>query len=139
MNLRSLQPHSTSIRHCRTIAMQRLIRAKSPRAGWGPPEVCLHPLHLPAPDIMLAEVQTVEVACIPPAGGALPAPSLHPLHRLFTSCTTPAPQQASCPALSAPHTSGDRIAQETNGKREGSRSKGCNQRTPESRQDEGAD
>ena len=56
-------------------------------------EVCLHPLHLPAPDIMLAEVQTVhETVQIaldslhPP-----PAPPAPPLHPPSTPCTAPAP------------------------------------------------
>ena len=47
-------------------------------------EVCLHLLHLPAPDIMLVAVQMVQTAC------TTPAPSAPPL--------------ALCPALSAPHT-----------------------------------
>ena len=51
-------------------------------------EVCLHLLHLPAPDVMLAEVQTVQVACTPPAP---PAPSLHHLHRSCTASAPPAP------------------------------------------------
>ena len=64
-------------------------------------EVCLHPLHLPAPDIMLVAVavQMVQAAC------TAPAPLAPPLHR---SCTAPAPStppQALYPALSAPHTS----------------------------------
>ena len=49
------------------------------------PEVCLHRLHLPAPDIMLAEVQMVQPLL------HLPAPPLHlpapPLHRPAPSCT----------------------------------------------------
>ena len=51
-------------------------------------EVCLHRLHLPAPDIMLAEVQMVQPPCT----------SLHrpctSLHRSYTPCTAPAPRQA---------------------------------------------
>ena len=44
----------------------------------------------------------MQVACTPPCSTCTsPAPSLHHLHRLCT----PAPQQASCPALFAPHTS----------------------------------
>ena len=48
-------------------------------------EVCLHLLHLPAPDIMLAEVQMVQVAC------TVPAPPAPPLHLSCTTCTAPAP------------------------------------------------
>ena len=50
-------------------------------------KVCLHPLalQLPAPDVMLAEVQTVHRPCASPAP---PAPPLHPLHRSCTSAST---------------------------------------------------
>ena len=67
-------------------------------------EVCLHPLDLPAPDIMLVAVQMVQAVC---TASAPPAP---PLYRSRTPCTDPtpsAPPQAlhHGPALSAPHTS----------------------------------
>ena len=48
-------------------------------------EVCLHLLHLPAPDIMLAEVQMMQVAC------TAPTPPAPPLHLSCTTCTAPAP------------------------------------------------
>ena len=70
-------------------------------------EVCLH---LPAPDIMLAEVQTVQVAWTTPA---LSAPPLHLLHHPCTSWSAstiiilhflhPTPQHCEWLSLSPAH------------------------------------